>query len=1027
MIKKYHFSIIIAFAFFLLLGLFLTPKLNIQFKADTSSKNCKIDFVYPNYGSQIVENEVTSKIENSLSTIKNIKHITSHSSTGKGNVTMIFNNNVDFKQLKIEVFSRLRAIYDKLPKEVPYPEISFSDFQEQNNLIQIGFYNQNKKFNTPKYIENTILPKLSRISGIQEIHKKESVKKKYVMLYNSEALQKIGLDPEKLNHYMLSDLKNESIAIDVKDESIRKIINISTFSKNSIPQFFNTYYIHHNKQKIFLKDIAVLNKEKVTAHSFKINDFPTTVLDIVLKNNANQITVEKNIFKTLKVIELPTELAYLITKNTVKNIRNEINNVIVRALLSFLVLIIVIFCSKRNWKLLIMIISCIVTNIMIAQLFYFLFNINLNLYSIASIAICFGLITDNIIIIMSHFWSKGKVDKEIIVPVLAATMTTISVLAAILLIRKDFSATLKDFSWVLIINLLISIAISFLLVPSLILQFKITSNNKNYFPKVKSILLNVYKTVLFKSLKYKYGILTLFILLFGFPMFLIKMDHQAGKKINENDSSFYQNKTFNNYIKPVLGGSLTYFIENKKQLLNLEYNGNDSHLNVKLHQDLKSNIDGLTASVKRFTKFLDTQEAINYYKINRNSDLDILIEIFFKKNQDFHLLDHIKRNIEALSLHIDGMKISVYGNGNAFGNSASETSDGYIKLRGYNINSLYKLADNITKKHLYKNKRVSYVEASSNPQIEFKKLKEYEINRKATYHNDVSLPNYFKSLERFVGKEYAIINSLDVPLSAKTTSKLADFNEIHSRSFTIDSLGTSFQGYFDIKERYLDKTIVRKNKLYQLYLNFSYKGNSIQSKKFIGNVVNEVKKNLPIGFKISSSFDRSGAYIKTNHLFLFLFVVLLVNFFICSILFESLSAAFKIVVTIPISFIGIFITYPLLDVSFDIGGVASFFLISGLSANAMIYVYSEYKKIDNGQRLLNNYLKAFVSKIDAIVLTIISTVVGLIPFILFDSERFFWTSFAYGTIGGMLFSLITLLFFFPLTLKLKHNYDSISN
>ena len=64
------------------------------------------------------------------------------------------------------------------------------------------------------------------------------------------------------------------------------------------------------------------------------------------------------------------------------------------------------------------------------------------------------------------------------------------------------------------------------------------------------------------------------------------------------------------------------------------------------------------------------------------------------------------------------------------------------------------------------------------------------------------------------------------------------------------------------------------------------------------------------------------------------------------------------------------------------------------------------------------YVKAFNHKIIPVILTILSTILGLIPFIIGGQKEVFWFAFAVGTIGGLIFSLIALFIYFPLFLNL---------
>lgn len=59
------------------------------------------------------------------------------------------------------------------------------------------------------------------------------------------------------------------------------------------------------------------------------------------------------------------------------------------------------------------------------------------------------------------------------------------------------------------------------------------------------------------------------------------------------------------------------------------------------------------------------------------------------------------------------------------------------------------------------------------------------------------------------------------------------------------------------------------------------------------------------------------------------------------------------------------------------------------------------------------YIKSFSQKIRPISLTIVSTILGLLPFLSDGPEEVFWFDFAIGTIAGMVFSVIAIIFVFP--------------
>jgi multidrug efflux pump subunit AcrB len=120
---------------------------------------------------------------------------------------------------------------------------------------------------------------------------------------------------------------------------------------------------------------------------------------------------------------------------------------------------------------------------------------------------------------------------------------------------------------------------------------------------------------------------------------------------------------------------------------------------------------------------------------------------------------------------------------------------------------------------------------------------------------------------------------------------------------------------------------------------------------------------------------------------------------------------------IPISFIGVFLTFYIFDFNFDQGGYASFILLCGISVNAALYIINDYNNLKKEYPLRSSqkiYFKAFNYKITPVLLTILSTMVGLIPFVWGGQNEAFWFSFAAGSIGGLLFSLIGIFIYLPL-------------
>lgn len=180
---------------------------------------------------------------------------------------------------------------------------------------------------------------------------------------------------------------------------------------------------------------------------------------------------------------------------------------------------------------------------------------------------------------------------------------------------------------------------------------------------------------------------------------------------------------------------------------------------------------------------------------------------------------------------------------------------------------------------------------------------------------------------------------------------------------------------------------------------------------------------LPVGYLAEDMNDNWFYGNKDKYASLILLVIALI-FVICAVHFNSLRYPLAIIFLIPVSFIGVFLVFGLSDFSFDKGGFAAFVMLSGLTVNAGIYLVTALlreKQLTKNQ--VKAYIRAFNSKIIPVALTIISSIIGLVPFLFDGPSEVFWFDFAIGTIAGLVFSIIALLALLPL-LALKRAKQS---
>jgi len=254
--------------------------------------------------------------------------------------------------------------------------------------------------------------------------------------------------------------------------------------------------------------------------------------------------------------------------------------------------------------------------------------------------------------------------------------------------------------------------------------------------------------------------------------------------------------------------------------------------------------------------------------------------------------------------------------------------------------------------------------------------------------------------------DYWILNNTPLKTSSGQFVKLKDFSSV-TREVS-------------------DNTIRREDQQYVITVGYDFVGNAELGRLILERNIDETNAMLPLGYTARDGRYRySWEEGKANYHLLFL--VILIIYFICSILLESFKQPFVVISLIPFSFIGVFITFHVFNITVDEGVFAAMILLCGIVVNSTLYILNDYNSLRRRRPSLPLnivYVKAFNNKIIPILLTLMATIVGLIPFLLTGRDERFWFALAAATISGLVFSLAGLVVYQPIMLKKSLlNYD----
>ncbi len=1026
------FSVILIFVVMVVIGVGITPLLNIQYTPTEKRNNLNISFSWADASARVIEAEVTSKLEGVISSVSGVININSVSSKGRGSISVELKPKANIDAIKYEIATLIRRVYPKLPEKVSYPSISASSSSPDEVGSPILYYTINANLPTNKikdYAENNILKEIALIKGVGNVTLSGATPYYMEISFDPDVIKAQGISPNEISSAINTYIGKSEIIGSLNGETI---ILKTESGENSLAQV----PVKNSAGRIIRLDelTRIEYKEKSPDNYNRINGLNTINLRITAEKSVNTIEVCNAVKEKMALLSshFPEKFSAKITYDSSIELKAELTKIIRRTVLSILILLLFVFIASRSFRYLAIITVTLAANIFISFIFYYLFDLQIHIYSLAGITVSLGIIIDTSIIMISHYGYYRN--RKVFIAILAALLTTIGALAVIFFLPDQLKKNLTEFSAVIIINLSVSLAIALLFVPALIDSFPVKGlrGKQRFSGRRKIISFNhLYSRYIHFGVNHKWIFLLVLLLGFGIPINLLPLnikneDNFLEKIYNKTvGSQFYQNH-IKQIAEKTLGGSLRLFLTN---LRGGGYFGEPQRTTLSIRASLPQGctIQQLNEIVVSMENFLSQFPQIDIFNTQISSASNASISVTFKKafdNGSFPLM--LKSEVIAKAIDFGGANWQVYGiDENGFSNNVGGFSykPNRISITGYNYDLLYKFCQESIAS-LALNQRVTGLEISGDNGWERTESRnEYFIDFDLEHMSTIGItPNEaYSALNEqlftsgasgyFDGKE-----RVDLEI---VSNKKKDYDIWHLKNshLIIGNQPIIFSEIGKINLKNSGNNIYKKNQQYSLSVAYDFIGPTELSRRVIKRETERLNSEvLPVGFR--AGFEGSYWNYNSSTYFWLLFIIIAIIYFICAILFESLIQPLAIILLIPISFIGLFLTFYITGFNFDQGGFAALIMLSGISVNAGIYIMNQFnllrKSAINSRSVVSDFIKAYNHKIIPIMLTILSTILGLTPFLFDGKNEVFWFSFAVGTMGGLIFSIIGIILFLPI-------------
>lgn len=1003
----------------------LLPLLPVDLQPDTRPPVLTITANLPGSPPETVEQEITAPLENAFSTLTELKSIYSVSNYGSSSIELTFDRRANMAQKKFEVSSIVRQMYPRLNPLVSFPTVAQrSRTSAQKNALLV--YNINARlapYRIRQVVEEALVTYIRQIKGVHNVVLSGAEKLRLVIAPDYAALSAYNLSTEQLRSLLTTEF-GHSFPGAVYTAAGEKFTVQFSHHIRTVADLQNAMIKLGQGKLIPLKNLAhVYLEEDPPQQLFRINGKNSVSLSIYADDQVNRLTLAATVKKTIDNLsrQLPADFEVKLDIDDTEFLSREIRKNTYRSALSLGILVLFVLISYRNRTYLLILFSGILISLGITFLLAYLLGLSIHLYTIAGLTVSFGLLLDNSIVVMDQLYRSGS--RKITLAVLGATLTTLLALLVVLFLPEKDRANLTEFCIIVCLALGSSVLTALFFTPAAFAYTypgqtkgrKLTRNNLR--KRVKA--LRIYDKVISLLRSRLKLVWVALILLFGLPVFMLPASWKGHEWYNLTIGNDWYQENIRPYVDKLTGGALRPFI------LNVYERGGyrepeRSRLFIYAELPQGHTLSDMDQIMQATESFLSGVEGIDNFVTHIYSGQHALITITFTPEAERSMIPYqLKAKLISRSLDRGGVQWSIYGIGQGFSNALGEKLPSYrVEMTGYNFLELEKQAERLAAK-LKEHPRVPLVNTNERLEWNEKPAEQWELHLR---HRAVQAHHF---------KENEILSALQWMGERRTADFTVSLNnqfipvyiipksnpqpDIYALLNTPVALpGKRFFVPKELAELRREKTasaIHKKDRQYIRIVGFEYFGNEKFGSQFLDETLEEMKNELPVGYE-AKKLHWNWTWEKVKRQYSLLLILFAAVFVVCAVLFESLKQPLLIMGIIPFSFIGLFLTFAWGKLYFDQGGYAAFFLLGGLTVNAAIFVINDF----NNQPCKNHnraVLKAVTGKLRPILLTVLSTCLGLVPFLIGGQSEVFWFTLAAGTIGGLLFSVLLIVLILP--------------
>ena len=476
---RYPVFAVILMAAFMVLGLFSWRALSVEEYPDIEFPYVVVTTDYAGASPEVVENDVTRRLEEAINTVPGIKRVLSTSYDGRSRIVVEFVLGVPIATAVQDVRDKVAVVRTRFRDEVGEPLVE--RFRpDQAPIFSIAFMARDL---TPRelstLVQQQVMRRLQNIPGVGRVDLVGGATREIRVELSPERMEALGIGVEQV----MSALKRDNAGLPAGTVSLggqERVVEIA--GRVTDPADFGGLVVAmRGNSAITLDQVAdVRDSEQERQSLALLNGQRAVSVDIVKMSGANTIAVVDALQAQMATLRdlLPLDVQMVAVADSSKSIRASLADVRKTLFEGAILAVLIVFLFLASWR------STVITGLtlpiaLLGTLFFlYLFGLTLNTMTLMALSLSIGLLIDDAIVVRENIVRHAAMGKshqqaaldgtrEIGLAVLATTLTIVAVFLPVAFMGGIIGRFFYQFGIAVSCAVLLSMLVSFTLDPML--------------------------------------------------------------------------------------------------------------------------------------------------------------------------------------------------------------------------------------------------------------------------------------------------------------------------------------------------------------------------------------------------------------------------------------------------------------------------------------------------------------------------------------------------------------------------------